>query len=103
MQELLQRTRIEVSKRLVNDEQKDAFISSMYTIYLHIYKIIYTYMTTKRLHLTAWHLIPQRQYLAYQFIELKKMFDTIFIFLTLLNGKVSKQCFQQPALSQFDK
>ena len=76
VQELLQRTRINISKILANDNRRKAFIPHMYLLYIRTYETILSYMSIKRLHLSAWHLTNHRHYLAYHFISLKKILDT---------------------------
>ena len=76
VRELLQRTRIHISKILANDNRRKAFIPHMYLLYIRTYETILSYMSIKRLHRSAWHLTNHRHYLAYHFISLKKMFDT---------------------------
>ena len=74
MEELVQRIRIQVSKYV--REGKNAFVHNMYSLYQQTQDTILMFITTKRLHLTAWHLTPNQPYLAQQFLRLKKQLDT---------------------------
>ena len=74
MEELIQRIRIQVSKLIRHG--KNAFIHYMYSLYCRTYETMLIYMTTKRLHLSAWHMTSHHTYLAQQFISLRKLLDT---------------------------
>ncbi len=73
---LLQRLKIQLEKCIRGG--KSAFVHRLYLVYLHTFDTIKTFMTTKRLHLTAWHLVSSchKQYLVEQFIYLKTHLDT---------------------------
>ena len=56
---------------------KYAFVHQMYLLYCQTKEVIVTYMSTRRLHLTGWHLKNQHmEYLTHHLISLKKVLDT---------------------------
>ena len=78
LEELLQRLKIGVASHLcIKGGSKYAFVHQMYLLYCQTKEIIVTYMSTRRLHLTGWHLKNQHmEYLSHHLIDLKKVLDT---------------------------
>ena len=75
IEELTQRIRFQVSKCVL--DRKTAFVHNMFNLYTQIYETVIVFMTTQRMHLTAWHLSSSYQnFLAQQFVRLKNQLDT---------------------------
>ena len=73
IEELLQRLKIGLQNQL----KGQAFLNHMYLLYCQTKEVMVTFMRTKRLHLTAWHLKNQYvDYLVFHLISLKKLLDT---------------------------
>ena len=74
LEELLQRLKIQISNYISKGER--IFLHQMFCLYCQTKEVIWTYMRTKRLHLTAWHLKTHNEFLAKEFYSLRKSLDT---------------------------